>query len=364
MVKIIHKYILKEFFESFFFGLLVFSIILLLDQIFQLVDLIISKGVPVATVGKLFALMIPNILTLTVPMAVLLAILLAYGRLSEDNEVTAMRSSGFGYFSFTGPVLVTVLAMSVMLVYFNMNLTPVSNREFRRTFKEVMTQRPLLKFEDNSISSIGEYKIFVKEVDKGSDRLLGVNIYKFAPEQNGAALRITASSAVVTADPQSVVFTLYNGYWQKPDPNNQSDFIYLQFQRYQFVIRMAASMIPFSQSTQEMSGAELLKEMENYRQKKLPTTGLEVQYWLRWTLAFSPILMALMGIPLGIVLERGGKSVGFGVSMLVLFGYYVLLVTGMNLGEKGYFAPGVIAWLPNAASLLVGALLWKRMVKR
>jgi lipopolysaccharide export LptBFGC system permease protein LptF len=257
-----------------------------------------------------------------------------------------------------------VLAMSLLLVYFNMNLTPVANREFRKIFKEVMTQRPLLKFEDNSISSIGEYKIYVKEVDKNSDRLLGVNIYKFAPSQSDAALRITASSAIVTADARSVVFTLYSGYWQKPDANNHSDFIYLRFQRYQFVIQMASNMIPFSQSTQEMSGAELLKEMDSYRQRKLPTTALEVQFWLRWTLAFSPILMALMGIPLGIVLERGGKSIGFGVSMLVLFGYYVLLVTGMNLGEKGYFPPGVIAWLPNIVSLIVGFLLWRRMLKK
>lgn len=177
-------------------------------------------------------------------------------------------------------------------------------------------------------------------------------------------MRITASSAVVTADAQAVVFNLYNGYWQKPDPNKPSDFAYLKFQRYQFVIPLANQIMPFSQSLHEMSGSDLLKEMESYRQKQLPTNFLEVEYWLRWTLAFAPIVMALIGIPLGIVLERGGKSIGFGVSMLVLFGYYLLLVTGLNLGEKGYFAPRLISWLPNAACFVTGVILWARMLRK
>ena len=363
-MKILHRYIIREFFESFLFGLLVFSIILLLDQILELVDLIISKGVSVWIAARLFTLILPNILSLTIPMAVLLAILLAYGRLSEDNEITAMRSSGLGYFSFTGPVLIVIMMLSILLAYFNLELTPMAHRQFRSMYKEVLTQRPMLKFEDNSITSVGEYKIFVKDVDKESDRLLGVNIYQFPTKQSESAMRITASSAVVTADAQAVVFNLFSGYLQKPDTNKPSDFIFLKFQRYQFVIPIASQIMPFSQSLHEMTGTDLLKEMENYRSKQLPTNFLEVEYWLRWTLAFAPIVMALVGIPLGIVLERGGKSIGFGVSMLVIFLYYLLLVTGLNLGEKGVFNPGIISWLPNAACLAAGVLLWRKMLKK
>ncbi|MFH1369540.1 MAG: LptF/LptG family permease [Elusimicrobiota bacterium] len=361
-MKTLQRYIIREFAESFLFGLLIFSIILLLDQIFQLIDLIISKGVPVLTAGKLFLLIMPNIMSLTIPMAVLLAILLSYGRLSEDNEITAMRSSGLGYLSFTAPILIIVAVLSVLMIYFNQNLTPSTNRQFRQMYKDVLAQRPLVKFEDNSITSIGEYKIYVKEVDKRTDRLLGVNIYRFSAEDTDAPWRITASSAIVSAGAQSVVFCLYRGFWQKPNPSKPENLVHLNFIKYIFSIPMGGQILPISQSLHELTGKELLNEISAYRSKKLPTNFLETQYWLRWALAFAPLVMALVGIPLGIVLERGGKSIGFGVSLALIFAYYILLVIGLNFGEKGLLRPGVILWLPDAALLGTGVWLWKRML--
>ena len=97
MIKKLHIYIIKEFCGSFLFGLTVFSMLLLLDQVFQLVDLFLSKGVALWLVIKLFIFILPNILTLAVPMAVLFGVLIAYGRFSEDNEITAMKATGSDY---------------------------------------------------------------------------------------------------------------------------------------------------------------------------------------------------------------------------------------------------------------------------
>ncbi|MFA6613495.1 MAG: LptF/LptG family permease, partial [Endomicrobiia bacterium] len=97
MIKILHRYIVKEFVSSFIFGLTVFSAILLLDQIFQLIDLFLSKGVGFFLIFQLFILIIPNILSLTIPMAILFGVLLSYGRLCEDNEITVMKATGINY---------------------------------------------------------------------------------------------------------------------------------------------------------------------------------------------------------------------------------------------------------------------------
>ncbi|HBU69826.1 MAG TPA: hypothetical protein DEE98_05520 [Elusimicrobia bacterium] len=361
-MKILHRYIIREFLESFFFGLAVFSFILLLDQIFQLVNLFLSKGISLFLVAKLFVLILPNIFSLTIPMSVLLGILLAYGRFSEDNEITSMRSAGMGYFSFTSPVLAGVLCLSLFLVFFNQTLSPVTHRQFRQIYKEVLSQHPLVKFEEKTITRVGDYRMYVDTV--AQDGLKGVNIYKFSPSEAGVPWRISAASATVSVGQDAVLFLLYNGYWQKANPAHPENLIHLKFSSYQFTIPLGGEVIPVSQSLREMSGRQLRVEMKAYRDKKMPTNFIETEYWLRWTLAFAPFVFAVVGIPLGIVLERGGRSIGFGISLLVLFAYYLLLVTGLNMGEKGYAAPKYVLMLPNAAAFLAGLWLWRKMLKK
>jgi lipopolysaccharide export system permease protein len=112
-----------------------------------------------------------------------------------------------------------------------------------------------------------------------------------------------------------------------------------------------------------MTAPEMAAEIKSYRQKNLPTSFLETEYWLRWTLALAPFVFAVCGIPLGIVAERGGKSIGFGMSLVVLCVYYFLLITSLNVSEKGYFTASLAMWLPDFVILVCGIFLWKRMLR-
>ena len=362
-MKLLHRYIISEFIESFLFGLSVFSIILLLDQIFQLIDLFLSKGISFFIVIKLFLLILPNIFSLTIPMAGLFGILLAFGRLSEDNEITALRSSGITYTTIVSPVLLLMLVLSIFLVYFNQYLSPATHSQFRRIYQQVLSSRPLIKFEEKSITKIGDYRLYVTKINKNSNSLEGVNIYKFSKNDSDSAWRISASSAVVAVNPNAVIFNLFKGYWQKPNPAKPDDLVNMNYAYYQFTIPIGGDIMPFSQSLREMTATEMKAEINNYRLKKLPLTFLETEYWLRWTLALAPFVFAVCGIPLGVVSERGGKSIGFGMSLIVLFIYYFMLVSALNISEKGYLNPGIAMWIPDFAILLCGLFLWKRMLK-
>ncbi|OGS19733.1 MAG: hypothetical protein A2219_02440 [Elusimicrobia bacterium RIFOXYA2_FULL_50_26] len=361
-MKIIQRYIIREFLESFFFGLAVFSGILLLDQVFQLINLFLSKGISFFIVLKLFLLAFPNILSLTIPMAALFGVLLAYGRLSEDNEITSMRSAGLSYGVFTLPLIIMLFSLSVFLAYYNQNLSPLTNSKFRGMYQEVLRRHPLVKFEEKAITNLGEYRIYAEKVEP--QRLVGVSIYKFSPSEEGVPWRISAASATVSVSPEAAIFVMSSGYWQKPNPAEPETLVHLTFARYSFSIPLGGQVLPFSQSLREMSGSELRRQIKEYRQKKMSTTFFETEYWLRWTLAFAPFIFAVAGIPLGIVLERGGKSIGFGISLIFLFGYYVLLVTGINAAEKGYASPGIVLFLPDAVTLACGILLWRKMLRK
>jgi lipopolysaccharide export LptBFGC system permease protein LptF len=160
-----------------------------------------------------------------------------------------------------------------------------------------------------------------------------------------------------------VVFNLFNGYWQQPDPSKPGNLVNMNYLYYQFTIPIGKSIMPFSQSLREMTATEMLSEIKNYKTKKLPTSFLETEFWLRWTLALAPLVFAICGIPLGIVSERGGKSIGFGLSLVVLFVFYFMLVTALNTAEKGIFPAYLVMWLPDFVILVGGVFLWRKMLK-
>lgn len=372
MIKILHKYILKEFVSSFIFGLVVFSAILLLDQIFQLVDLFLSKGVSFGLIAQLFILVIPNILTLTIPMAILFGALLSYGRLAEDNEITVMKATGVSYKTLSMPIIVFVILMSFGLIYFNHYLSPSTHMYFRTLYKKILTEAPLAKFNAKTITSIGDYKIYANEVDSKNNTLSGVTIYKFEKLEDNKEdrktehipWRIAASYGTIGVDRNVVVLNLYNGYWQRTDPNKLGCMIHMNFKNYKFTIPITSN-INFSDTTlRELNSKKLRKKIKEFPRGELEKNTYTNEYWLRWTVALAPIVFVLIAIPVGIMSGKGGKAIGFGMSLIVIFIYYLFLVISMNVGEKGYVPSRYIMWLPNFVLAIVGTILFRKMLKK
>jgi lipopolysaccharide export LptBFGC system permease protein LptF len=176
--------------------------------------------------------------------------------------------------------------------------------------------------------------------------------------------RITAASATVQLEGGAVVFNMFNGFWQQPNPAKPQDLVHLNFQSYTFAIDMDNKPTPFGQSLREMDAKQLLEEIKKYREKKMPTNFLETEYWMRYVLAAAPLVFALIAIPLGLILEKGGKGIGFGVSLVVIFVYYILLVSGINLSEKGIAPPVLIMWIPDLITSGFAGYLWYVMLQK
>ena len=372
MIKILHKYILKEFIASFGFGLIIFSAILLLDQIFQLVDLFLSKGVSLVLILQLFVLIVPNILSLTIPMAILFGALLSYGRLAEDNEITVMKSTGISYKTLSMPIIVFVVCISIGLVYFNHYLSPSTHMYFRTLYKKILTEAPLAKFDAKTITSVGQYKIYAHEVNSKSNTLNGINIYRFEKlEQKDKTRktehipwRIAASYGTIGVEKNLVVLTLYDGYWQRTDPNQLGSMIHMNFGIYKFSIPISSGINFSDTSLRELNSKKLRKKINNTPNDRLEKNTYTNEYWLRWTVAIAPMVFVLIAIPVGIMAGKGGKAIGFGMSLGVIFIFYLLLVVSLNVGEKGYVPSCYIMWLPDIVLAIVGIILFRKMLKK
>jgi lipopolysaccharide export system permease protein len=376
-IKILHLYLIKEFLSPFVFGLFVCSTLLLISLVFEMIDWLISKGASFFSVLKMFIFYLPDILSYAIPMAVLLGVLIAYGRLSSDNEITIMKSSGLNYKTLTIPIIILVCAISLFLVYFNHLLAPQINFNRRTLMQELATKRPLLKFAEKSMKSIGNYNLYANKVRSKDNALFGVSIYKFEdkdnndknndkiitmPQKDKGAWRIAAPFAEIKTCKNCVQLTLHNGYWQKAHPSNINTMAHTTFKTYVFSIPTKDIVKDDKIRMSAIKTPDLIKTIKRCRKQNIPALPYERDLWFRWAVSFAPLAFVIIALPMGIMIGRGGKVTSWVISIGVTATYYALLIISYSLCEK--IPPRIIMWLPNFVIATAGIYLFIKMVKK
>ncbi|MDR1474610.1 MAG: LptF/LptG family permease [Endomicrobium sp.] len=374
MVKKIHSYIIKEFLHSFIFGVVIFSFLLILNFVFDMMDLLIGNGVAFLLVLKIFIFFLPNVLTLSIPMAVLFGALLSYGKLSADNEITAIKAAGLGYKTLTMPIILFACCLSLFLIFFNHFFAPELNSNLKVYFQEVAKTKPLAKFDEKSLKTLGNYNIYSNKVNNATNTLIGVSIYKFEsytpnpknvlPQNDNDAWRITASSATLKTYSNGVKMTLYNGYWQKASPSDMANMTHSTFKTYSFFIPIGSNISNDGSHPSQIPSPKLLKTIKQYKEQKFDFIPYLLDYWIRWVFALAPLVFIFIALPIGIRTGKEGKAAGFGLSLVIVIIYYVLFTLAVNIGEKKYLPIGIILWLPDLIIGSLGIYSFNKMVKR
>ncbi|MDD5102430.1 MAG: LptF/LptG family permease, partial [Endomicrobiaceae bacterium] len=176
--------------------------------------------------------------------------------------------------------------------------------------------------------------------------------------------RIASSSATVSVEKNVVILKLYDGYWQRSDPNKLGSMIHMNFSTYKFAIPFGDTVDFDDVSLREMTSKKLRAKIKTFQDNDTQIYTYNNEYWFRWVLAVAPIIFAIIAIPIGIMAGKGGKAIGFGMSLGVIFVYYMLLVVALNIGEKGYIPSCYIMWLPNFVIASIGLILFKKMGKK
>ncbi|MBU1061175.1 MAG: LptF/LptG family permease, partial [Candidatus Omnitrophica bacterium] len=176
-MKILRNYLLKEILTSFLLSLLIFTFVLVAGNLIKLADLIINKGVNIVSVGKLFLFLIPFLLSYTIPMSALTATLLVFGRLSADNEITAMRAHGISLYKLTIPLIIVGFILSLGSIILNDRILPESHFASRKIVKNIGVKTPGAYLETGTfIKSFKGYIIFIHQINKHT--LKGIRIYQ------------------------------------------------------------------------------------------------------------------------------------------------------------------------------------------
>ena len=355
-MKVLRNYILQELFSPFFMALLVFTLIMLLGNLIQLADMVINKGVNLIAVSQLFILLFPFILSYTIPMATLTSTLMVFGRLSADNEITAMKASGINVHRLIIPIVVVALMLSLGCILLNDRILPKTSFASRKIVKGIGLRNPAAYLEPGTfIKSFRDYIIFIYDIE--DNKLNNIRIYQ--PQQGKPTRTIIANSGEFISIPEKKIIKLklMNGTSDEPNPNNPNNFYKLNFRTYYLNLNLEKQNGEVEKKPRDMSIAEIQDEIKLLKSADIDTGPLNFAIQQKISLAFASLVFVFIGLALAIKTRRSEKSIGFGISLGVLIFYYLLSALGEAMAIKNMVPPWVGAWMANTVVLVIGLIL-------
>jgi len=349
MKRTTYLYILKEIIPISLIGLMTFTIILLMDKIFKLIELIINRGGNITNILMLLVFIAPSFLTFTIPISVLLGILLALGRLSEDSEIIAFKASGISLYQLFIPISVfsiSAFLITSFLVFYGL---PWGNRGFMATLYLLAQSKPDVEIKERVFNDIFKGLIvYVDKVPIQGKKMEGILIYD---ERNKDKVNtIFAKEGFLISDPssQEVVLTLLNGDIHRFEPKTAA-YQKIDFNAYDLKIELGKTLAAIERKLKEheMAIDEIKEKIAKMKKEGEDTTSQEVELHKRYAIPFACIVFGLIGVPLGIQPRRSGKSYGFVFSILILLAYYVSLIALEMLAVKKTVPAFLAGWFPT-----------------
>jgi len=383
-MKTLHLYLTRQVLATLVMTVTVFTFVLLLGNVLKEVLALLVNGQ--ATLGLVFeaiALLIPFVLMFALPMGMLAATLLVFGRFSADQELTALRASGVSLVALVTPVLLLSVVASCLAALINMQVAPQCRVAYKKLFFRAGLERASsLVVEDCFMDDFPGYVVHVGRKD--GTNLEQVLIYELDAERNVQG-RIHAARAKILSDVASRevrlqlfkvhIYDLVNfrsaasleettktfQYNPPAEPKLNLGLSHMTFLQLREKLRELEKITVRLQPAQRLSGEELRAQKRQLEALKEDLTmPVRVQIHRQIAFSFASIGFTLIGIPLGIRAHRRETSAGIAMALILVLVYYSFIFIGQSLETRPELAPHLILWLPNFIFQAVGAvLLWR-----
>ena len=377
LMRLLTRYILREVSSHALLGGVLFTFVLFMQHLSDILGLAVRNSASLADVARIILYMLPNTLTVTIPMAILVGILLGLGRLAADSEITAMRASGMGVLGFVRIVsILAVLGMALGLVN-SIYLAPRSARALLGLEKSLKSSQasfevqPRVFYED-----LKNYVLYVQDVKPA---LGGASVWKHVfladlSEEESPHIT-TANSAVVlseanagdSSDSAGIRLHLLHGTQHQVSATNPGQYDISTF---------STTDIPMQTGTREGTRVSrsdtpihALSLGEVYRLSQVPPKNAHdlsarpflIELNSRFSYPFACIVLMLVGVPLGLSSKRSGRSTGIVLGIVLVFVYYLTSLVGVAFAKSGKLSPFLGVWSANIIFLVAGVLLLQQL---
>ena len=422
----------------FIFSLLIIVFVLFTQFLLRAIDRFIGKGLDLGTIFEYLFLNLGWISALAVPMAVLVAALMAFGQFSEDNEITAMRSSGISFTTIILPALTMGLLISITLILFNAFIMPEMNFKARMLSGDIYRKRPGLNIEPGYfMDDLPDYSMIIR--DKENETLKDVRI--FSKGINKSQTSIHSKTGKLSTIDDAIILDLYDGEIHELDLNDYGNYRRIEFEKHKITIPADDLFLSrrdtTSRSDREMTIPMILAKRSNindrinivngrigraflrtgmdslvppsledsqllikneierfssdpinsaddiYRKEKdvdivkrqlrneynllrsynKSSNKYNVELHKKFSLPVASILFIMTGASLGVLFRKGGFTIATGLSFGFFLIYYILMIGGEDLADRGILTPMVGVWSPNAILLIIATYLMLHTVR-
>lgn len=356
---IINRYIFRELVSPFTISLAFFMFVFLMTELVDITDMVVNYRVGVSTVLAMLAYSIPSFMQYIVPMATMIGVLLAFLKMSSDNEIIALKASGMSIYTMLPPVIVFCLLGCLITMFMSVYGDPWGRISTKAITRKLNTTSATALLKEHKFNTrFDDQVLYVTKIDPRQNTLEGV----FIEYRNtlGHPIAITAPRGRIIGDTEGQVFhlRLEQGQINRVDIETGTvgvtSFDSLQ-QRLDLKQTMASS--GKEKDEKEMWVRELREYIRN-REKK------DDRYYLalialhgKFSLPFACFALGILAVPLGVQSKSARRSFGFGLGFFFFLVYYLILSTGEVYGRTGHYPPLIGMWAPNIVMGGIGCFL-------
>jgi LPS export ABC transporter permease LptF/LPS export ABC transporter permease LptG len=361
-MRILTRYILREVTSHALIGAAIFTFVLFTRDLGRILELVVRASAPLPSVAEIFFYTVPFALTYTIPMSVLVGILIGLSRLAADSEITAMRASGMGVWDF-GRVLAIFVAAAWLLALVNgLYLAPWSLASLGRLEDQLKGAQASYEVQPRVFyEGFPKLVLYVQDVHsaQGGAVWSGVFLADISDPSN-PRITLAKEGILVPEGEDRLHLHLRDGSTHETDPTQVDRYQISTFQQTDIPIELALSENKADEQTplKAMSTWELRARAASV--DSASARLYRIEFYNRFALPTACLVLAMVGIPLGLSSKKSGKSGGFVLTIALVFVYYFVSLIGVSLAKQGRVSPAFGAWLANlvffAAALF---LLWQ-----
>ncbi len=364
MPSIIYRYLLQEIMAPFGASLLAFTTIVFLGRLMRVTQMIVVKGVGLIEVLKSCAYLFPYLLVFTLPMAATVGILLALMRLSVDQEVVALKTSGLSFAQMLPPIFVFSLATALLALFFTAYGSPWGQKATRELMMEVVKRRADLGIKEQVFNTDFQgLMLFVNRVPSGTGQLLeGIFIYDSRDKDNPNTVYAQKGRLSFDESQESLILHLSEGRvmrWGTALTRWQT----VEFRTYQLPLHLFSFGMKGKKSEDEMYVGELWRNLHQEPAGSERYIRFAVELSRRFSLPCGAFLLCIIAMPLGMSPRHHGRTWGLILGLLVFLVYYVVFTAGWRLAISARMNPFLAPWLSNLLFTGVAIYLWRRTVR-
>ncbi len=374
-ISLMDRYIARELTLPFLFGVGAFSSIgVSIGALFELIRKVTEVGLPAALVLEVFLLKLPEYIVLAFPMSTLLATMMTYSRFSSDSELTALRASGVSIRRIVVPAVILSLLITGLSFAVNEIVAPASTERATVLLARALDEeKPPFKegnitFQQQQPAADGsgdELVRFFHARKFDGETMRGITVVDFSQEDGEDGLKQIVSADTATWDFARNLWEFTNGTIYAVSPSGSFRQI-IRFKQQDLQLpRTPLDLAGRTKKDEEMNIAEAKDYLGILRQTgdKKAVRKLEVNIQQKYSIPFACVVFGLVGSAVGVRPQRTGKATSFAVSIVIIFGYYLLSFITTAMGESGAISPFVAGWLPLGLGLGAGLLLLAKLAR-